>query len=50
MNLPPFLEHKFKSAETVGDLKEAIVDILEEYDFGILSEHERRIGGLEKNK
>ena len=48
MNLPPFLEKKFKAAETLDELKEVIAGILEEYNFGILSEHERRIGELEK--
>ena len=48
MNLPPFLERKFKAAETLSELKEAIADILEERDFGILAEHERRIEKLEK--
>ena len=50
MNLPPSSENKSKSAKTVDDLKKAIADILEERDFGILSEHERRIEELEKKK
>ena len=48
MNLPPFLEKKFKAAETLDELKEVIADILDERDFGILAEYERRIGVLEK--
>ena len=48
MNLPFFLEQKFKAAKTLDELKEAIAGILEERDVGILSEHERRIGELEK--
>ena len=48
MNLPFSLEQKFKAAKTVEELKVVIVAILEEYDFGILAEHERRIGELEK--
>ena len=48
MNLPPFLGQKFKEAKTVDELKEVLTDIFDEYDFGILSEYERRIGELEK--
>lgn len=47
MNIPPFIEQKFKAAETVEELKEAITDILEEYNFGILSLLEERISELE---
>lgn len=48
MKLPPYLIKRLKDAEKVSELIDVIADILEEYDFGILSEHERRIENLEK--
>lgn len=48
MSVSSFAKNKFKDVKTVEELKVAIVDILEEYDFGILSDHERRIETLEK--
>ena len=50
MSVSPFAKNKFKEVKTVDELKVAIVAILEEYDFGILSEHEERIEKLEKGK
>ena len=50
MKLPPFLINRLKNAEKVSELIGVITDICEEYDFGILSEHERRIEKLEKKK
>ena len=50
MNLPPLLERNFRAAKTVEELKEVIADILDEYDFGILAEHEGRIDKLETEK
>lgn len=47
MNLPPHIKEKVKAAETIEDLKAAITDILDEYNFGILSLLEERISALE---
>jgi len=47
MNVPPYVEQKFKGAETVDDLKVIIADILDEYDVGILAQLEGRIEELE---
>ncbi|MFV9677862.1 MAG: hypothetical protein ACNYVW_09470 [Methanosarcinales archaeon] len=47
MNVPPYVEQKFKAAETIDNLKAVIVEILDEYNFGILSPLERRIEELE---
>lgn len=49
MDIPPFLEQKFKDAKTVDDLKAVIADILKEYNFGILSPLEERISKLEED-
>ena len=50
MSISPFAKNKFKGVKTVDELKVAIVAILEEYDFGILAEHESRIEELEKGE
>lgn len=49
MNVPPYVELKYKAAETVDDLKVIIADILDEYDVGILAQLEGRIEELETN-
>ena len=48
MNIPSKLQKRLENTEKVSELIDAIADILEEYDFGILAEHERRIEELEK--
>ena len=48
MNIPKSVKDKLCQADTKDDLKKAIIAILEEYDFGILAEHERRIEKLEE--
>ena len=50
MNIPPELQKRLENAEKMSELIDVIADILEEYDFGILSEYERRIEELEKKK
>ncbi len=46
----PLLTFKLSEAETIEDLKRVIAEILDEYDYGILGEHERRIEELEVQK
>jgi len=48
MNIPPHVKQKLETAKTVDNLKEVITDILDEYDFGILSELRQRINDLEE--
>jgi len=45
----PLLVFKLSEAETIEDLKRVIAEILDEYDYGILEEHERRIEELEND-
>jgi len=48
MDLPPELAKRLENAEKISDLIDVIADIVEVYDFGILSDFERRIQDLEK--